>query len=141
MARILVIEDNKDNRELMTYLLQTFGHDVATAEDGEEALVTTETHLFDLIICDVNLPKFDGLQVVGILKSRPAFEHIPIVAVTALAMVGDRERLLAAGFDGYLSKPIEPENFLSQIDQLLKASPLNEGGDPANKATVWQESS
>jgi CheY-like chemotaxis protein len=141
VARILVIEDNKDNRELMTYLLQTFGHDVATADDGEEALVTTASRLFDLVICDVNLPKFDGLQVVGILKSRPAFERIPIVAITALAMVGDRERLLGAGFDGYLSKPIEPENFLSQIDQLLKAAPRDEDGDSTSKEAVWRESS
>lgn len=119
MARILVIEDNTDNRELMSYLLTAYGHEIETAADGELALEALSGSCFDLIICDVHLPKVDGLQIVATVKSTDALRSVPIVAVTALAMVGDRERLLAAGFDAYVPKPLDPESFVAQVEQCL----------------------
>ncbi|MDY7576701.1 response regulator [Actimicrobium sp. CCI2.3] len=120
-ARILIIEDNPANMELMTYLLQAFGHTVLSAYNGEEGVETARRELPDLIICDVHLPKMDGYDVLEQLKRRSgeALLSIPVIAVTALAMVGDRQKLLAAGFDGYLGKPIEPELFVSQVEQYI----------------------
>ena len=120
-ARILIIEDNPANMELMTYLLQAFGHTVLSVYNGEEGVETARRELPDLIICDVHLPKMDGYGVLEQLKlkSGEALRQIPVIAVTALAMVGDRQKLLAAGFDGYLGKPIEPELFVSQVEKYL----------------------
>ena len=120
-ARILIIEDNPANMELMTYLLQAFGHTVLSVYNGEEGVETARRELPDLIICDVHLPKMDGYGVLEQLKlnSGAALRRIPVIAVTALAMVGDRQKLLAAGFDGYLGKPIEPELFVSQVEKYL----------------------
>jgi len=113
--RILVIEDNPANMELMTYLLRAYGYALLTAVDGESGLETAAREAPDLIICDVHLPRLDGYAVVRILKRHPVLRNIPAIAVTALAMVGDREKLLDAGFDGYISKPIDPETFIGEI--------------------------
>jgi diguanylate cyclase (GGDEF)-like protein/PAS domain S-box-containing protein len=118
-ARILIIEDNPTNMELMVYLLNAFGYTPLMAHDGEEGVAVAQRELPDLIICDVHLPKLDGYGVVAQLKQDPALRAIPALAVTALAMVGDRERLLAAGFDGYIGKPIEPDTFVAQIESFL----------------------
>lgn len=120
-ARVLIIEDNPANLELMTYLLRAFGHTVLTAEDGYRGLEAAVFEHPDLIICDVQLPDIDGFEVARRLKNDPRLRPIPLVAVTALAMVGDRDRVLAAGFDGYFAKPINPETFVSQIDVFLPA--------------------
>ena len=122
MARVLVIEDNRTNLELMSYLLTAFGHEVLTAADGEEGLEVARRCLPELIICDVQLPKLDGFGVAAQLKSHPALKTIPLLAVTALAMVGDRDKLLAAGFDGYLSKPIDPETFVPAAVAFLSSA-------------------
>jgi len=114
--RILVIEDNPANLELMTYLLRAFGHTVLTAEDGAEGLEVVRCEKLDLIVCDVHLPRVDGYEVARQLKRDPLLRRIPLVAVTALAMVGDRDKLLSAGFDGYIDKPITPEIFVKQIE-------------------------
>jgi len=119
MARVLVIEDNADNLELMTCLLGAFGHVPFTAADGERGIVEAKRVLPDIILCDVHLPGADGYAVARELKADPALRHTPLVAVTALAMVGDREKGLAAGFDGYLSKPIDPQLFVSMVDRFL----------------------
>jgi diguanylate cyclase (GGDEF)-like protein/PAS domain S-box-containing protein len=118
-ARILIIEDNPTNMELMVYLLRAFGYTPLTAADGEEGVIAARREQPDLIICDVHLPKLDGYGVVTALKADPATRHIPALAVTALAMVGDRERLLGAGFDGYIGKPIEPDSFVTQLESFL----------------------
>jgi two-component system cell cycle response regulator len=123
MARILVIEDNPHNLELMSYLLTAQGFEIETAVDGELALQSLKSDAFDLIICDVHLPKIDGLELVSIIKSGSATAAVPVIAVTALAMVGDRERLLAAGFDAYIAKPIEPAAFLKDIQAILQEEP------------------
>jgi CheY-like chemotaxis protein len=121
-AFILVIEDDSDTLELMTYLLGTFGHRVATAQDGLAGLAAARAQHPDLILCDVQLPKLDGFGIVRALAADPALEAIPRVALTASAMVGDRDKLLAAGFHFYLSKPITPETFIEQINDFLPAA-------------------
>ena len=119
MATILVIEDNANNLELMTYLLKAFAHEPIPARTGEAGLAAFEQSVFDLILCDMHLPGIDGFEVARRLKEAPALRKTPLVAVTALAMVGDRERVLAAGFDGYISKPIVPETFVGQVEAFL----------------------
>jgi two-component system cell cycle response regulator len=119
MARILVIEDNPTNLELMVYLLKAFGHEPLIAMDGETGLATVQHESPDLIICDVHLPKMDGYEIAQRLKNHPALREIPLVAVTALAMMGDRDKVLKAGFDGYIAKPIAPESFVSQVEAFL----------------------
>ncbi|MES2150171.1 MAG: EAL domain-containing protein [Pseudomonadota bacterium] len=118
-ARILIIEDNPTNLELMVYLLKAFGYAPTSACDGVSGIECARSELPDLILCDVHLPKLDGYGVVSTLKQDPALAHIPVLAVTALAMVGDRERLLAAGFDGYIGKPIEPDSFVTEVEGYL----------------------
>jgi two-component system cell cycle response regulator len=118
-GRILVIEDNTANLDLMVYLLGAFGHTTYEARDGEEGLEVAARECPDLIICDIQLPKMDGYDVVRHFKAKPGPKPVPVIAVTALAMVGDRDRVLAAGFDGYLTKPIEPETFVQQIEPYL----------------------
>ncbi len=121
MARILVIEDNPDNLQLMAYLLTAFGHQAIETTDGEAGIAEIRRQQPDLILCDLHLPGMDGYEIARYLKGDPALRPIPLVAVTALAMVGDREKVLAAGFDGYLPKPIAPESFVGQVDAFLRA--------------------
>src|SRR5882762_7078629 len=118
-ARILIIEDNPTNLDLMTYLLNAFGYTTLTAQDGEEGLETARQEVPDLIICDIQLPTMDGREVARRLKRDPQLHRIPLLAVTALAMVGDRARLLAAGFDGYIAKPLSPETFVQEVEKFL----------------------
>ena len=118
-ARILVIEDNQANLDLMTYLLESFGHAAIGAEDGEGGLEAARRERPHLTICDIQLPDIGGLEVARRIRADPDLRAMPLLAVTALAMVGDRDRILAAGFDGYLSKPIDPETFVPQMEVFL----------------------
>jgi len=120
-ARILIVEDNQANRALMDYLLRAFGYAVLLAEDGEQGLDMARRDQPDLILLDLQLPKMTGFDVLKRLRDRHPASPPIVVAVTAFAMVGDRERVLAHGFDAYLSKPIEPEQFVPQIEALLQA--------------------
>jgi len=131
---ILVIEDNAANLELMLYLLNAFGHTASAACDGEEGFEKAMSEDPDLIVCDIQLPKLDGYGVLRKLREDPALRSIPVIAVTALAMVGDRDRVLSAGFDGYLTKPIDPEIFVGQLDPWLR------GPSTAPKIPEWQTS-
>jgi two-component system, cell cycle response regulator len=119
MARMLVIEDNPANLELMAYLLTAFGHSPALASDGEQGLDIARRDIPDLIVCDMQLPRMDGYAIMRQLKAWPETRAIPLIAVTALAMVGDRDRIIAQGFDGYISKPITPETFVAQVETFL----------------------
>ena len=123
MARILIIEDNPANVELMSFLLGAYGHTPLSAADGPRGVAAARSERPDLIACDVNLPGMDGFAVLAALKREPALAGVPILAVTALAMAGDREKVLAAGFDGYISKPIEPESFVAELEAFLAAAP------------------
>jgi CheY-like chemotaxis protein len=122
MSSILVIEDNPSNLELMRYLLTAFGHDVVEAESGRAGLDAAQAGNFDVILCDVQLPDINGDEVARVLKKSPRTAQSPLIAVTALAMIGDREHLLASGFDGYIAKPIEPGTFVRQVTAFVPAS-------------------
>lgn len=120
--------------ELMAYLLKAYGHEALRARDGREGIDTACRVLPDLIICDVHLPRLDGYGVVRFLKSHAALCEVPVVAVTALAMVGDEEKLLQSGFDGYVSKPIDPERFVPMIERFLRKDHGPAGERPGNAA-------
>ena len=122
-VRVLIIEDNATNMELMVYLLKAFGYEPLLASDGEAGIKIARQQTPDLILCDIHLPKLDGYGVIAVLRTDPGLSAVPIIAVTALAMVGDREKLLASGFDGYIEKPIEPETIISQIEAFLAKKP------------------
>jgi two-component system cell cycle response regulator len=118
-VRILVVEDTRTSLELMLYLLKAFGYAATAVSDGLTALERLREGEFDLVLCDVLMPGIDGLEFARRYKSQSRRSGAPLVAVTALAMVGDKERLLASGFDGYIAKPIDPETFITQIESYL----------------------
>jgi two-component system cell cycle response regulator len=127
-GRVLLIEDNPANLELMGYLLRAHGYEPHTAADGERGLAAVAAEPFDLIVCDVQMPGVDGYEVARRLKADPQLREVPLVAVTALAMVGDRDKVLAAGFDHYIPKPINPETFVQQVESFL--SPARRAAAP-----------
>jgi two-component system cell cycle response regulator len=133
-SQILVIEDNPPNLELMIYLLEAFGHQPLAAHTGEEGLEIIQREKLDLIICDIQLPGIDGYRIARWLKSNSTFSRIPLVAVTAFAMVGDRDRVLGAGFDGYIPKPISPETFVRDVEVFLKPSNGSTEAKPAPRS-------
>jgi CheY-like chemotaxis protein len=118
---VLVVEDNDMNMQLVEYLLEEGGYAIVKATSGEEALALTrsETQRPDLILMDIHLPGMDGLSVVREMKSDERTNRIPILALTAHAMRGDKDRFLEAGCDGYISKPIDVKTFLSAIEQYI----------------------
>ena len=118
-ARILVIDDHRTNLDLMLYLLQAFGHEATGITDPTLALQTAHDRTIDAIVTDILMPEVDGFSLARSFKAETKLRGKPLIAVTALAMAGDRERVLAAGFDGYISKPIDPEHFVSQVDSFL----------------------
>ncbi len=117
--KILYIEDNEQNLYLVTYILQKNGYEVLSARDGRQGIEAASRELPALILLDIQLPGMDGYAVAQKLREDRALAGTPIVAVTSYAMVGDRERALGAGCTGYIEKPINPETFLSQIEQHL----------------------
>jgi two-component system, cell cycle response regulator DivK len=119
-AKILLIEDNAQNRYLVTFLLEQHGHVVVQAESGASGLEMATRIRPDLILLDIQLPGKDGYAIAQSLKSDPLLQPIPIVAVTSYAMVGDRERILAAGAEGYIEKPINPDTFVAEIEGYLR---------------------
>jgi two-component system cell cycle response regulator len=120
-AHILVVEDTPHNLQLMTYLLESHEHSVVAAETGEQGVELALAGRPDLIVMDLQLPGIDGYQALAALRSAPNLADIPVIAVTSFAMVGDRDRALNAGFDDYLTKPIDPESFREEINSHLPA--------------------
>jgi CheY-like chemotaxis protein len=119
MKRILIAEDKASSRELLRTVLQSQGYAVYEAADGEEALQQARSEVPDLILLDLQMPVRNGYQVLEELRRDARFAAIPIVAVTASAMQGDREKALAAGFDGYLTKPLPLNSLRNAIQRLL----------------------
>jgi two-component system cell cycle response regulator DivK len=119
MACILVIEDNPSNMKLAVFLLEKVGHVVLQAIDAEAGIRLAGERLPELILMDVQLPGMDGLAATVLLKSEEATRHIKIVALTALAMSGDREKIEAAGCDGYIAKPIRYQEFLKVVGEMV----------------------
>ena len=121
-ARVLVVEDNDMNMQLVEYLLEEGGYSIVKAASGEEALsIARGGDPVDLILMDIHLPGIDGLSVVREMKAEPRTSAVPILALTAHAMRGDKDRFLEAGCDGYISKPIDVKTFLSSIRTYLRA--------------------
>ena len=117
--RVLVVEDNRDNMTLIVDVLQSLDYDVIQAEDGEEAVELAETERPDLILMDLSLPKMDGWEASRTIKSKTELNQIPIIALTAHAMVGDRERALEAGCDDYMTKPINMKGLANKLAKYL----------------------
>ena len=117
--KILVIEDNQQNMYLTTFMLEKQGYEVIQAWDGQQGIDAAVRAIPDMILLDIQLPEMDGYAVAKALKANPLLSMVPIVAVTSYAMAGDRERILAAGCNGYVEKPINPETFLAQIEQFM----------------------
>ncbi|HXA19222.1 MAG TPA: response regulator [Thermoanaerobaculia bacterium] len=120
-TRVLVVEDNDMNMQLVEYLLEEGGYQIVKAASGEEALsIARGGDPVDLILMDIHLPGIDGLSVVREMKTDAVTSAIPILALTAHAMRGDKDRFLEAGCDGYISKPIDVKTFLSSIRMYLR---------------------
>jgi two-component system cell cycle response regulator DivK len=115
MSKVLVIEDNATNMTLAVFLLQSVGHTVLSATNAEAGLTMARDEQPHLILMDIQLPGMDGLRATVLLKQDEATRAIPVIALTALAMKGDEERIRAAGCDGYIAKPMRYKEFLEQI--------------------------
>lgn len=117
--RILYIEDNEQNMYLVTFLLEKHGYRVSPATDGQEGIDKAAAEKPDLILLDIQLPRMDGYTVARNLRNNSDLATTPIVAVTSYAMAGDRDKAMAAGCNGYIEKPINPDTFIQQVEQHL----------------------
>lgn len=119
-ARILIVDDNEANLELLGYLLAAGGHTVMTAENGAQALILiNDGPAPDLVISDLRMPVMDGFELLQRIRQDARLEALPVIAVTAFSMAADRTRVMLAGFDGYLSKPIVPETFIGEVEAFV----------------------
>jgi CheY-like chemotaxis protein len=121
MAKLLLVEDNPENRDMLSRRLIRKGYELWYAGDGAEAVTLTQQHLPDLVLMDLSLPIIDGWEATRRLKADPATKDIPVIALTAHAMSGDREKALAAGCNDYDTKPVDLVRLLGKIDALLTA--------------------
>ena len=125
MSRILIVEDNELNLKLFTDLLEAHGHETFSTRDGTKAVQMVQEVMPQLILMDIQLPEISGLEITRQIKSDAQLRHIPIIAVTAFAMKDDEEKILAAGCEGYISKPISIAPFLQKVQSFLEKSPDN----------------
>ncbi len=116
---VLIVEDNEDNRIVYSTILRHHGFRVTEALDGQEGIAKARRDLPDIILMDISIPLIDGWEVTQTLKREQATSHIPVIALTAHAMPGDRERAMEVGCDGYLAKPCEPRAVLAEVNRLL----------------------
>jgi two-component system cell cycle response regulator DivK len=122
-ATVLVVEDNEKNMKLFRDVLQAAGYDTLEATTGSQAVDLATEHLPDLVLMDIQLPDIDGVEALGRLRASDRTTSLPVLALTAQAMEGDRERFLAAGFDGYLSKPVDVTDFVATVKRYCEGSP------------------
>ena len=120
-AKVLIIEDDPASLELLGYLMSAAGHTIISATDGALGLCLALEADPDLILCDLQLPELDGYEIIRRLNSHVGWKRVPVAAVTALSMPGDRESALLKGFDAYITKPIVPETFVREVEALLPA--------------------
>ena len=113
--KILVVDDNEKNRYLISFILEKNGFEVVTANDGLESVETAREQRVDLVIMDIKMPKMDGYEATTRIKKLEGYQSVPIIALTSYAMAGDKKKALAAGCDGYIAKPINPETFVDEI--------------------------
>jgi CheY-like chemotaxis protein len=128
-TRILLIEDNEQNRYLTKFLLDHRGYEVLMAASGPAGIALARSERPALILLDIQLPGMDGHAVARLLKADDELRGIPIVAVTSYAMVGDREKCIAAGAEGYIEKPIDPDTFVDEVERFLPRAALPGGAD------------
>jgi CheY-like chemotaxis protein len=128
--RVLVVDDNQLNIEIATHLLTKGGMEVATVLDGSEVLAQVAAFAPDLVLMDIQLPGIDGLALTQQLRSQPATRSLVIVAFTAFAMKGDREKFIAGGCDGYIAKPIDVATFTGEVRALLPAHSQSPSSEP-----------
>ncbi|PKN58352.1 MAG: response regulator [Deltaproteobacteria bacterium HGW-Deltaproteobacteria-14] len=119
MKRVLLVEDNASNRKLLGDLLRRAGYEVREAEEADEGVALALAGTFDLVVMDIQLPGTDGLTATRLLRAHPVTQGLPVLAVTAHAMRGDEKRILAAGCDGYVAKPVAYKQFLAEVARLL----------------------
>jgi len=119
VKKIVIVEDSAAGRELLRELIESWGYEVIEATDGREALQKIIETAPDLVLCDIQMPEQDGYAVIQSLRQNPRFTKLPVIALTAFAMRGDKEKTLAAGFDGHQSKPVEFEALKAEIERLL----------------------
>ena len=122
MKTIMIVEDNPKNLKLIKLILESNGFSTIVAENGKKCLDLVETSRVDLILMDIQMPELDGIECLKCIRGNEATRAIPVIATTAFAMKGDKERFLGLGFDGYISKPIRIEPFLEKINETLKIS-------------------
>ena len=121
-ATILIAEDHEPSLELMRYLLKSSGYRTLVARNGMTAIAMARMERPDMVLCDLQMPESNGYEVLKALREDPALSGVRMIAVTAFSMLGDRERVLTAGFDGYFSKPIDAETFVEQMEPFLPAA-------------------
>ena len=119
MKKVLVVEDNEDNLLLFRFMLEESGYEVIEARDGAKGVALALQEKPDLIVMDIQLPDIDGLEATKRIRASEADSDIPIIALTSFAMAGDREKALAAGCNGYITKPINPETFIAELEKYL----------------------
>jgi CheY-like chemotaxis protein len=136
MIKVLIAEDNAVNRELLRELLELRGYTVLEACDGQEALRVVEETQPELLLLDIGMPIVDGFAVIRRIRENPRLAKLRVVAVTAYAMQGDQERILNSGFDGYLSKPVNPSSLVQELDRVL-----TKRGQAANPGQAHEEES
>lgn len=117
--QILIIEDNEQNMYLLTFLLESHGYEIVQAYNGKDGIRAARERVPDVILLDIQLPEMNGYEVAEKIRATPSLERVPIIAVTSYAMPGDREQILAAGATGYIEKPINPDTFISQLQEYL----------------------
>jgi CheY-like chemotaxis protein len=125
MSKLLLVEDNEDNRDMLLRRLQRKGYEVIVAADGAEGVAKVQNEQPDLVLMDMSLPILDGWEAARRIKAQPDVRHIPVIALTAHAMSGDREKALDAGCDDYDTKPIEMPRLLGKIEALLQRKQEN----------------
>ena len=128
---ILIADDDAMHRDLLTDVLQAEGYATLMAENGQRAIELARSAMPCLILMDVQMPVLDGLSAIKVLKAAPDTRSIPAIAITALAMQDDRARMLEAGFDGYLSKPISIKDLRSEVSRRLGGKPERKDGVPS----------
>lgn len=120
MKKVLVVEDNQDNLKLISYALRRAGYELVTATSGEDGIELAHAEQLAFILMDINLPGMDGLETTRRIRASDIDGGLPIIAITSFAMVGDRERILAAGCNGYVEKPIDPLVIVDQIHSIIE---------------------
>lgn len=120
MTKVLIVDDDPVNMKLIVEILTSLDFMCQTAKNGFEALIMADKNLYDLILLDIGLPGIDGIETARRIKDKPGYNKTPMIALTAFAMKGDRERFLNAGFDNYISKPIRFAHFVNLIKDILK---------------------